>query len=365
MEGMTPGIVDLATGHPHPDTLPLSGWARACRDALDRFGPAALDYGPEAGPRPLVRWIGARLGQTDAAAVEPDRIFVTAGASHALDLVCTALVRPGDTVLVGAPAYHYGLGVLTDHAARVLAVPLEDPEAVARAARSAKLLYLVPTHNNPTGRSLPPAQRVALLEALRGTGTTIIEDDTYREMSFDGPAPNSLYSLAGGKGVIRIGSFAKTVGPGLRLGFLTATTEFVRALTERGYVRSGGGVNHTAALAMAAFAETGGYDTHLKTILRRYGAQRDALTAALHAHLGQEAVEPVGGGWFLWLPLPDGTDPEALATRAAHAGVSYVDGRLFYPEPKPPTQHIRLCFAMLGEPALRLGATRLAEALAS
>ncbi|WP_238007853.1 PLP-dependent aminotransferase family protein [Dactylosporangium sp. AC04546] len=358
-----PGVLDLSWGHPHPDALPVDGWAAATGAALRELGWRALTYGHEAGPVELAQWLCERLAVTDARAPVPAEVFVTAGASHALELLSTQLVEPGDVVLVDAPTYHLALRVLADRRAELVGVP-PDPETfgetvtrLRRAGRRVALYYLVPTFGNPTGASLAGDRRRALPAVADRLGVTVVEDDTYRELAYDGPAPPSLWALSGGAGVVRIGSFAKSVAPGLRLGWLTGPPALVTALAGRGYVDSGGGVNHTAAVAMAAFGRSGAFARHVASAVERYRAQRDALVAALGA---AGVLSPVpAGGWFVWLAAPGAS---ALLPAAEAAGVSFVPGRRFFAGGGP-DDHLRLSFSMLGPADLAEAAGRLAPLL--
>ncbi|MET7399185.1 PLP-dependent aminotransferase family protein [Dactylosporangium sp. NPDC005572] len=355
-----PGVLDLSWGHPHPDALPVGDWAAATGAALREFGWQALAYGHEAGPAELAAWLCERLTVTDARAPVPAEVFVTAGASHALELLSTQLVEPGDVVLVDAPTYHLALRVLADRGAELVEVP-PDPGALEevvtrlrRAGRTVGLYYLVPTFTNPTGVSLPDPARRSLPVTADRLGLTVVEDDTYRELAYDGPAPPSLWALGDGAPVVRIGSFAKSVAPGLRLGWLTGPPGLVAALVRRGYVDSGGGVNHTVALTMAAFGRSGGFDRHVASVVRRYRGHRDALVAALHAE-GVACPVPAGG-WFAWLPGA----PALPAAEAA--GVSFLPGRVFFASGGP-DDHVRLSFSMLGPADLAEAARRLAPLL--
>jgi DNA-binding transcriptional MocR family regulator len=392
------GFVELGWGHPNPALLPVDGWRHATEAVLRVQGWRALTYGYANGPGELVEWLCAHIATTDGRAPQASEVFVTAGASHALDLVSTLLVGVGDVVLVDSPTYHLALRVLADRGAELVGVPAGDADRVEHVVRTLRaggrtvgMLYLVPTFGNPTGASLPDPQRRALVEMAARTGLTIVEDDTYRELAYDSTAPESLWSLAGtttgcpnhktqpatdlraGAGmsttatsagavarVVRIGSFSKTVAPGLRLGWLTGTPELVRALAAHGYIDSGGGVNHMVASTMAVFGESGDYGRHIESIRRRYHTQRDALVEALRA----EGLHPPvpNGGWFLWLQLPEGVTGAGLSAPADAAGVGFVPGGAFHTGGDP-DDHIRLSFSMLDPSALAEGARRLAGTL--
>jgi 2-aminoadipate transaminase len=324
-----PGILDLGWGHPRPELLPVEPWLAAQRASAATFGWQALTYGYAAGPAPLIEWLAARTASA------PEQCFVTAGASHALDLVAGLLTEPRDVALVDEPTYHLALRILRDKQLRL-----------ADASGRGRLFYTVPTFGNPTGRSLPLAERQSLVARAKREGFTIVEDDTYRELVYDGAAPPSLWELSGGENVVRIGSFAKTVAPGLRLGWINAAPSLVERLKNLGYVDSGGGVNHATALTMATFATSGAYDEHLARIRGAYREQRDALCEALD-------VDKPAGGWFLWLPRPAGLTLAAAERR----GVSYVDGSRFQVDGR--SGHIRLSFSMLPPDQLVEAARRL------
>ena len=351
-------LLDLGWGHPRPDLLPGDGWARASGRALSAYGWQALTYGHAAGPAPLIDWLCARSGDTG-----PEQVFVTAGASHGLALATEVLTRPGDVVLVDSPSYHLAFPILADRGVRLVRAPADEhgllPLSLPDLGRPGPLLYLVPTFANPTGRSLPAERRRQLAALARDGVVTVIEDDTYRDLAYDSAAPPSLWSLAGGQGVVRLGSFAKTVAPGLRLGWITGSPGLVDRLCRLGYVHSGGGVNHTTALTMAVFAAEGSYDRHVARLRSAYAAQRDALVEALTS-AGLPAESPAGG-WFVWLPLP--VSSEGLLPVAEAHGVSFTPGPRFWADGAGGDDRARLSFSRLPPADLMAAARRLAAAV--
>jgi 2-aminoadipate transaminase len=351
-------------------------WASATQQALASFGWQAMTYGYPAGPGPLLDWLSGHLSGIEEVLVDPSQLFVTGGASHALAMLSTVLADPGDVVLVDAPTYHFALRILLDRGVRLVAVPTDEkgvvPEALTGLLASLRsrrervaLLYLVPTFGNPTGRSLPADRRRALVRAALQAGLTIVEDDTYRELCYEGVAPPSLWRLAGGESVIRIGSFSKTVAPGLRLGWINADESLVRRLMRLGYIDSGGGVNHVTAVAMATFGATGAYHQHVAGVCRAYRARRDALVRALRSGLPGMTISSPAGGWFLWLRLPGELTSMELLAAAERRGVSFVAGPEFYPDGQNGEHYIRLSFSLLATDQLTEAAGRLAEAVTS
>lgn len=368
------GVIDLGWGHPALSALPVRLWGDCQRKALRKFSWRALTYGYAAGPGALIEWLCDRLGRVDTRVPVPAEVFVTAGASQALELVSTLLTRPGDCVVVDSPTYHLALRILADRDVELIGAPADetgiDPRAtgdllrrLVANGRRVPLLYLVPTFANPTGKSLPAVRRRELVEIAREAETVIVEDDTYRELTYDGTAPSSLWSMASGRGVIRIGSFSKTIGPGLRLGWITTEPRFVRTLAGRGFVDSGGGLNHATALTMAVMGSSGGYGEHVRAIQEMYRGQRDALVEALLAQVPTVAADSPDGGWFLWLRLPQGISATDLLAAAEEHGVSFLPGNLFYAKPAG-GDRIRLSFSMFEPTVLAEGARRLGQAIA-
>lgn len=337
-----PGVIDLAWGHPAPELLPVEEIRRAAGAALDRYGPDALNYGTPTGPRPLLDWLCRHLARVDARAPSGEEILITGGVSQALDQVATLLAPPGSVVLVEAPTYHLAVKLLRDHPLELVAVPFDEAgvrvDALAhqlsrlrREGRPAHLLYTIPTHHNPTGVTLDADRRRSLVELAATEGLVIVEDDVYRELSYDGPPPPSLWSLAPPGVVVRLGSFAKSFAPGLRLGWLTANAATIRRFVDGGLLDSGGGINHFSALVVAVLAADGTYDRHVARLREAYRERRAALLDGLAAHLppGCRWLSP-GGGYFVWLHLPAGVSARALLPVAEAEGVSFVPGRTFY-----------------------------------
>ncbi len=351
-----PGILDLGCGHPDPALLPVEPWLAAAATAARDYGWRALTYGTVAGPGPLIEWLSDHLETTS--------FFITAGASHALALITELLAEPGDTVLVDAPVYHFALRILRNRGVRLVATPVDLEAFIADLRASGQrvpLLYLVPTFGNPTGFSVPSDRRRYLVDVARRTGVTLVEDDTYRELVYTGAAPVSLWDLSGGDGsVVRVGSFSKTVAPGLRLGFINAHSAILSRLTGLGYVDSGGGVNHANALTMACFCASGAYAEHVTSLRSAYQARRDTLVAALRPAFD---LSPPDGGWFVWPRLPDGVTATKLLPVAEQHGVSFVPGPSFYPDGTSGDQYIRLAFSFLPAPDLTEAATRLRKAI--
>jgi DNA-binding transcriptional MocR family regulator len=369
------GVIDLAWGHPDPELLPVHGLRAATAAVLDRYGAEALNYGHAAGPGPLIAWVCRRLGDVDSRAPDPTDVLATAGTSHALDQVATLLTGPGDLCLVESPTYHLAVRILRDHPLELRSVPFDEGglsvDALAdmlsrlrRAGRRPRLLYTVPTFHNPTGISLLPERRTRLVELAAEEGFRIVEDDAYRELSYDGPPPPSLWGIAPPGVVIRMGSFAKSLAPGLRTGFLTADEGTVARFRDGGLLDSGGGISHFTSLVVAEFARAGAYAANVEHLRDEYRLRRDAMQEELDERLPRNIrrVSPAGG-YFTWLTLGRGPDLRSVLASAESRGTSFAPGGVFHLAGGSGSRSLRLAFSRYPPAELREGVRRLAAAL--
>ncbi len=370
-----PGVIDLSWGHPDPSLLPVAQLRASAARVFDRYGTDALGYGNPAGPPPLIEFIVERLGLTDARAPAPAEVLVTSGASQAIDLAAHHLLQPGDTALVDVPTYHLAMRILSDHPVALIGVPsdhegilLEQLAATVadlrRRGERPRLLYTIPTFRNPTGSTLPAERRAALLAFAATEDLVIVEDDTYRELSYDGPAPPSLWAQDTAGVVVRAGSFAKSVAPGLRVGYLTAGPALVERMITGGLLDSGGGTAHFAGTVLAEYAAVGDYAAQVERFQNAYRAQRDALLASLEANMpdGATWTRP-GGGFFTWLDLPPGVRASAVGEAATANGIGFIPASPFYVDRTTAPESLRLAFSMYPPEDLNEAGARLAAAI--
>lgn len=370
-----PGIIDLGWGHPDPMLVPVDALRAAAARAFDRYGPDALAYGAAAGPGPLIEEIRERLRETDARVPAPDEVLISGGTSPALDQVATLMTEPGDVVLVEVPTYHLAIRIFRDHPLRLVPVAtdagglrLDSMAAAVREVREAgdrpRILYTVPTHHNPSGRTMPDARRAELVGLTEREGIVIVEDDAYRELSYDAAPPPSLWSLGSAPGsVIRLGTFAKSIAPGLRVGFVTADAATISRFAEGGMLDSGGGANHFAGLVVAEYMRGGDYARIVSGLRDAFRERRDEMLRALAAEMppGTTWTEPAGG-YFIWVDLPPGIDARALLPIAEAHGTSLLPGPTFFLDRAEGIGSLRIAFsryppASLAEAVSRLSAT--------
>jgi len=363
-----PHVLSLAGGLPAPELFDVAGLGAAFERVLG--GPGArrhLQYTVTEG-EPELREELAGLTRRRGLDAAPARVLVTTGSQQALDLVATAVLDPGDVVVVERPSYLAALQVFALTGARVVSVPVGDdgldPEQVRAEVRrhGAKLVYTVANFQNPAGVTLAADRRRALARIAAEEGIWILEDDPYGELRYRGEA---LAPVAAGapERVIYASSLSKILAPGLRLGWVVLPPELRAAVTVAKQARD----LHTSTVDQRAAAEylaSGALDPHLKRIRAAYGARLDAMLAGLPAALpqGSRWTRPEGG-MFVWLTLPEGVDTGALLGRAVEEGVAYVPGAPFFAS-DPLAHTARVSFATLEPPQIAEALRRLGRALA-
>jgi len=345
-----PEVISFAGGLPAPELFPLDGLRAAFADALsDVNGAHNLQYAPTEG-NPALRTLVADRMTDRGLSTGVDELLVTTGSQQALTLVAAALLDPGAVVAVESPTYLAALQCFQLAGARVVSVPSDedgvDPDALAQviAQERPKLLYLVPTFANPTGRTLTAERRATVADLAATHGLWVVEDDPYGELRYRGTelAPLAAESVADDR-VLYLGSFSKIGAPGMRLGWLRAPGALMPALT----VAKQAADLHTSTIdqaAAAAYLVAHDLDQHVRLLCEAYRARRDAMIAALPETMppGSQWSEP-DGGMFCWVRLPGEVDTAQLLPLALQQDVAFVPGAPFFAD-KPDRATLRLSF---------------------
>jgi 2-aminoadipate transaminase len=329
------GTISFARGIPSPDMFPIAALAESARRAVSNDGRVALNYGPPAGFAPLREWLGARHG------VEPERVLVTPGSMIALNFVVGHVLRDGGTAIVEAPTYDRTLRALAAVSADVVTVDngaegldLDALRKLATSSPKPKLLYVLPTFHNPTGRTMTLEQRRELAAIAVEHDLLVVEDDPYGLLRIEGERQPYLHELlreAGGDHLaVFVSSFSKSVAPGLRVGYLVlpeALVAPIEAIATRTYVSP----PLLPQAQLLDFLVSGAFEPHLAYLASFLRPRRDALLECLEADLsGLARWTRPDGGYFLWLELPLELDAGELNTAATAAGVSFVPGSGFF-----------------------------------
>jgi len=386
-QGADARTISLVFGHPDASTLPADDLLGAAQAVLR--GPparAALAYGNEQGTPDLMEFVRDKLNRQEGLALSPDQVMIPAGSTGAPDMIARLFIQPGEAMLVEAPVYHDALRVFRDHGAELYPAPIDERglivkelerqlDQLRRAGTPARLLYSVPNFQNPSGVTLDAARRKDVIDLAREHGCLIVEDDVYRDIAFDEAPPPSLYALSGGQGVLRVGSFSKILAAGLRVGWLVAAPEHIRACVDCGAVQMGGGANPLAAQIVAEYCRAGKLAPHIARLRRVYAERCAATLSALERHMppGVTWTRP-SGGFFVWLTLPEGVRADPLLERARARGLTFVPGARFFARGAPvcpgaPGQtgggerNLRLAYSFVPPDEVERGVAILAQAV--
>lgn len=363
-----PEIISFAGGLPAPELFPIDAMRAAADRVLARDGRRALQYGATEGLAELRAFIAAEAtAATPDAPVEADQVLITTGSQQALSLISTVLLDPGDPIVVEDPSYLGALQAFRLHGASYRTVAMDDqgatPDSLEQAlAASPKFAYLLPTFQNPTGRTMPLARREAIAQALRRQPTVLVEDDPYGALYFDEAPPRPLRSLVPDT-ALSLGTFSKTLAPGLRLGWVIGPRAWVARLAQ---VKQSADL-HTSTLSQHVALEVlqgGGMPSHLATLRRVYGERCRAMLDAIEAYFpaGSRWTRPTGG-MFVWVELPDGADAAKLLPSVIEdEKVAYVPGSPFFANGGG-SNTMRLNFTHAPAEIVRDGVERLGMAL--
>jgi len=331
-----PDILSFAGGLPAPELFPVEAIAQAHAEVLRDAGGKALQYSTTEGFGPLRTWIAEHLNRRGVPAL-PDELLITNGSQQGIDLIARVFLDPGDVILVDNPTYLAAIQAFAAYQVRLVTMPSDDQGVIIDevadliAANRPKLIYVVSSFQNPRGTTLPQARREQLAELAARTGVAIVEDDPYGELSFAGPPPRPIAATGHGN-VFYLGTFSKTLAPGLRIGWLWGDAAVVRKAT----ICKQAADLHTATLtqrATVALLDRFDYAGHVRRICEVYRERCQTMLAALAEHLpeGCRWVAPTGG-MFVWLQLPQGLDSEALFPVAIARKVAFVPGIAFFVE---------------------------------
>ncbi|GGF97333.1 aminotransferase-like domain-containing protein [Paenibacillus abyssi] len=363
-------IISFAGGLPAEELFPLE----AVREATERVfagGKHTLQYGLTEGYLPLREQLCERM-TAKSMPVDPDQMLLTTGSQQAIDLIARVLTDPGDVVLVENPTYLACLQVFQLYGMRVIPVESDKDGMIVEAAEKLmkehkpKLVYIVPTFGNPTGRVWSIERRKGLLELSRKYGVPIVEDDPYGDIRFDPKADYpTLFSLEGkadGGSVIYLGSFSKTVAPALRTGWAIGDRSVISMMAKAKQAAD----LHSSTLDQQTLDQLLRHfplDDHIRRIATAYGSRMQQMQQLLRQQGWSDVswVEPQGG-MFIWVELPEGLDAEALLRAAVGKGVAFVPGASFFAA-EPQRNTARMNFTYTEGERMKLGIERFSEAV--
>jgi len=365
-----PEVVSLAGGMPFVPALPKERMIESFNSLMSDRAAVALQYSGGQGDLTLREHI-KEIMALEGIKSDVDNIVITTGSQHGLDLVASLFLDPGDVVLAEGPSYVGALGVFRARQAHIEHVYTDDqgisPEALAEtikrvqaAGKNIKFLYLVPNFANPSGVTLAAQRRAQILEICRKNRILVLEDNVYGLLYFEEKAPDALRSMDE-EGVIYLGSFSKILVPGFRVGYVLAPPSIKEKLIL---------ANESAVLCPSAFSQlmiseylsTNDWKAQIAVFRGEYQLRRDAALAAMNEFLPELTTTRPGGGFYLWVDLPEGVNSKKMLPRAVENLVAYTPGTAFYGNGTG-QEFLRISYSYPTPENIRVGVERLAKTI--
>jgi len=334
------GVIDLGWGHPSARLHPLEKIKRSTVRMLDYDHAESLQYGASQGYGPfldtLAKFLSHQKGYSNNE-VFSNQLFITSGASQAIDFICTLFTVAGDTVLVENPTYFVVEGMLKSHKLNVMGVncdenglDLDDLEHKLNLGLNPKFLYTIPTFHNPTGTTMPSQNRERLVSLANKYNFYIVADEVYQFIYFNEPPPTSLLDYDTQGKVISLGSFSKILAPGLRLGWIYSNPQLIKTFTDSPLAFSGGGLNHFSSTIVNELIEMNLLEPHIHELQNEYLHRATVMDDALKQYFDNsiEYIFPKGGYYF-WIKFINKLDTSKFLKIAEKFGVSYRPGNFF------------------------------------
>ncbi len=362
-----PEIISFAGGLPNPRFFPVRELAEATARVMAQDGQSILQYSTTQGYLPLREYIAQRYRLKTGLQVSAEEILITNGSQQGFDLLGKVFLNRGDGIILERPAYHGAIQAFGMYQPAFETVPLLedgiDTELLARACQipGIKFLYTVPNFQNPSGLSYSDARRGEVARLMYRHGIMLIEDDPYGELRFTGKHLPTMRSYL--ESALLLGTFSKTVAPGLRLGWVCADREVIEQLS---YAKQATDFHSSyfAQRVLYQYLIDNDFDAHIAVLTGAYREQAEAMLSAIAAYFPPEVryTRPEGG-MFIFATLPDGLSALELFDLTAQEKVAFVPGQAFHPYGDGGDNCLRLSYSTLDGETIQEGIRRLGRVM--
>ena len=361
-----PEVISLAGGNPAPELFPNEELADIAAELLRNQPVLSLQYGVTEGYTPLREAVKARLKRVEHIDNADDEVIIVSGGQQGIELSAKALVNEGDTVIVEEPSFIGALNAFRSYNAHLAGVKMDEDgmniaslEKTVAENKNAKLIYTIPTFQNPMGTTMSLEKRKTVYEIARKNNLIIIEDNPYGDLTFDGTKVPTIKSMDTDGRVIYCGSFSKILAPGLRIGFVCANQAIVQKIVVGKQISD----VHTAMLPqLLAYEYMTRFDLDAAIVKMRanYAHKcRTMLDAIARDFPADVTCTRPNGGLFIWCDLGHGVDTQALAATCAANKVVYVPGSTFMVDMDKPSSALRLNYSTMSDERIGEGIRRL------
>lgn len=367
-----PSVISFAAGNPSPLSFPAQSLKELANEIFETEPATALQYGITEGYPKLREQVAERIKSRFGIGREFDTTIITSGGQQGIDLACKVLCNEGDTVICENPSFIGALNAFRSYGVNLKGLDLEDDginpdelEQILKTDKKVKLIYLIPTFQNPAGITMSLEKRKAVLALAKKYGVVILEDNPYGELRFAGENVPTIKSMDNEGIVLYSGSFSKILSAGMRVGFLCGHEELIQKIV---VVKQTNDVhtNQFFQMLCSKFIEKCDLDAHIKSINNLYGKNCKKMLECMDKSF-PKAVKYTRpeGGLFLWVTLPESTDMKEFIARSVAAKVAVVPGATFLPEQNKTTYSFRMNYSMPTEEQIEKGVAILADVIKS
>jgi DNA-binding transcriptional MocR family regulator len=360
-------FIDLGRGDPGLDLLPLNLLHSAAQNRLSQGDNEFLQYGTEKGDGYFRSAFANFLSKKYNFTVDIESLFITSGISAGLDLLCTLFTKPEDTIFVEEPSYFLALKIFSDHGLKVVAIQTDEhglviDDLILKLKESKpKFVYVIPTFQNPGGRTLSQERREQLVSLAKEYDFLIFADEVYQFLNYTQEPPNSLASFVDSEHVISLGSFSKILAPGLRLGWLQTHESLMQKISSAGVLDSGGGMNPFTSTIVRHVIESDNLEKNIESLKQTFAQRIKIMDACLRKYIPSAEFSTPHGGYFFWVRIPN-VDAGELRKKASEHQVGLRQGALFSSN-NSLKDYMRLSISFYDENKLEEGIVRLKRAI--
>ena len=367
-----PTIISLAAGNPSPESFPVEDLARISSEIFSDSSTAALQYSVTEGYPPLREDVKARLASRFGIGKDFDMTIITSGGQQGIELLCKTMCDEGDTVIVEEPSFIGALNAFRSNGAKLVGIPMEDDgidigklEDAMKNNPRAKILYLIPTFQNPSGTCMSLEKRKKVYDLAKKYNIIILEDNPYGELRFAGEEIPTIKSFDEDGYVVYSGSYSKVLSAGMRIGFICGPEAIVQKMVVAKQVEDVHTNIFFQMLCHRYIAECD-MDKHVADIRKLYKHKCDLMLSELDKKMPKcvRYTRPEGG-LFLWCTLPDSISQPDFVKAAMAKKVAVVPGQTFNSDPNSPSQSFRLNYSTPSDEQIVEGIDRLAETVKS
>ena len=331
-----PGMISFAGGNPSPESFPSEDVEKIAQDIIREKGSTVLQYGGTPGINALKDTV-IKMVETRGISASPGQVIITSGSTQGIGLAAKTLVNPGDVILTESPTFIGAIQTFLTYEADIKSVAMDEDGMIMSdledkiKKHKPKFVYVIPTFQNPTGRTMSLDRRKSLIDVCEKYGVLIVEDDPYCDLRYSGEPVPPIKSFDKNNIVIYLLSFSKIISPGLRVGAAIADE---RVIGKYNIAKQGEDL-HTSNLSQEivnAYVNSGKLSGHIASLCDSYRAKRDAMLKKLESFPKSISYTHPDGGLFIWMQLPEGADAVKLFKECTDSGVAFVPGTHFYPE---------------------------------